>query len=143
MDWRRLAGQAGRFLLVSGTGWLMDFALFLALTKLAGVPVAFANMASSVPALSFVFFVSTRRIFRTSVKRVPLWGKYAIWFGYQMALVFCVSWAAQWLFNVFSASALGQMPLLAPHLELASKLCVTPFTMTANFFAMKVLSERI
>lgn len=140
---RRLLSQILRFVGISGVGWLLDFSIFWALTSLGGLSVASANMLSSVPAITLVFCVSTYKIFQKNRTRLPLFGKYLLYFGYQMALVFCVSWLGQWLFGLLSGTALADAAVVGTHLELVCKILITPITMAANFCVMKVLSEKL
>lgn len=140
---KRLLGQALRFLAVSGTGWVIDFGCFYLLTAYGQLIVAYANMLSSIPAITLVFLVSTRKIFANKKEGLPLWGKYIVYFLYQMALVVCVSWVGEWLFRVLSGTPLMTVDLIAGHLKIICKILITPITMTANFFAMKVLCEKL
>lgn len=140
---KKLLGQVLGFLAVSGTGWLLDFGVYLLLTNLLGFNVAYANMLSCIPALTFVFIVSTRKVFDSGRSRLPQAAKYAIYFLYQMVLVFCVSLLGQWLFGWVSRTGLMRFALVANHLKLLCKLAITPITMTANFFVMKLLAEKL
>ena len=97
-----LLKQAVRFLAVSGSGWLIDFSVFVFLTEWLHLIVAYANMLSSIPAITLVFIVSTRKIFSAQNRKIPLWGKYAIYFLYQMILVSCVSWIGEGFFYLLS-----------------------------------------
>ena len=49
--------------MVSGVGWVIDFGIYTLLTGPMSFPVALSNYISSVPAITFVFFVSTRKMF--------------------------------------------------------------------------------
>ena len=138
-----LLRQALRFLAVSGTGWVIDFGCYYLLTTYGRLIVAYANMLSSIPAITLVFFVSTRKIFANKKEGLPLWGKYLVYFLYQMVLVFCVSWVGEWLFRLLGKTARMSVPLLAEHLKIVCKILITPITMTANFFVMKVLCEKL
>lgn len=138
-----LLGQALRFFGVSGSGWLIDFCVFWVLTQFGGLKVAYANMLSSIPAITLVFFVSTRHIFAGRKEGLPLWKKYVIYFLYQMLLVFCVSWIGEGLYQLLSRTSLVQFPLLSEHLKLVCKILITPITMSINFVVMKLLCERL
>lgn len=138
-----LLRQALRFLAVSGTGWVIDFSCFYLLTAYGRLTVAYANMLSSIPAVTLVFLVSTRKIFANKKEGLPLWGKYIVYFVYQMVLVFCISWVGEWLFRLLSRTALMTVPLIAEHLKIVCKILITPVTMTVNFFVMKVLCEKL
>ncbi len=114
-----------RFGLVSGIGWLVDFALFALLTR-AGTPVALANFVGASTAVTYVFFASLRPIFRYG-------GRYAgrkllLYWTYQALAVTAASWL------IHAVSALGVAPLL-------SKVLVTPLTFVANFLFMRWLAR--
>ena len=130
-------------MLISGTGWLLDFGVYSYLSIRVGFPVSYSNMLSAIPALTFVFFISVRKIFAESTKRIPLWYKYLIYFAYQMVLVFCVSLLGQWLFNVASNSSLIKFAFISEYLKILCKLVITPITILCNFVVMKTLSEKI
>ena len=138
-----LLRQAVRFLAVSGTGWVIDFGGFYLLTTYGHLMVAYANMLSAIPAVTLVFMVSTRKIFANKKGGLPLWGKYFVYFLYQMALVFSVSWVGEGLFRLLSGTALMNVSLIAEHLKIVCKILITPITMTMNFFVMKILCERV
>lgn len=140
---RNLIRQAVRFVGISGCGWLIDFSIYIILTETFRFPVAYANMISAIPAVTLVFLVSTRKIFANKKGGLPLWGKYIVYFLYQMALVFCVSWVGEGLFRLLSKTAMMNISLIAEHLKILCKILITPITMTANFFVMKVLCEKL
>lgn len=138
-----LLRQAIRFLAVSGSGWVIDFGCYYLLVRYGHLIVAYANMLSSIPAITLVFIVSTHKIFDRNKEGLPLWGKYAIYFLYQMVLVFCISWVGEWLFWLLSQTVLMSVPLIAANLKIICKILITPLTMTINFFVMKILCERL
>ena len=140
---KKLLIQIAKFLAVSGTGWVIDFGVFLMLTSFLQFNVAYANMISCIPSLTFVFLVSTHKVFARSRTNVPLYAKYIIYFAYQMVMVFCVSWLGQWLYDAVAATQLMNIALIAANLKLLCKICITPITMTINFCVMKVLSEKL
>lgn len=47
--------QGTYFTVISGIGWCIDFGVFSLLGIYVGIPVAYANMLSSLPAITFVF----------------------------------------------------------------------------------------
>lgn len=72
MNIRKLLIQICKFLLVSGTGWLIDFSIYLLLTIKLNFAVGYSNFISGIPALTFVFLVSTRKIFEYNVNGFSL-----------------------------------------------------------------------
>lgn len=127
-----------RFIGVSGIGWIIDFIIYTLLTEVAHLPVALSNYLSTVPAITFVFFVSSRKLFVCRPDGLSKGAKYALYVVYQLLLVTCVSFLAQWL--------AGGLPLLLPGLrpiaKLMAKILITPITMVCNFFALKYLAEK-
>lgn len=140
---KKLLKQIYSFLAVSGTGWLIDICIYTILTNKFCINVAYGNMISGIPALTFVFLLSTRKIFTVKEKGMPLKNKYIIYLCYQLFLILIVSWFGQILFdravkiNWISESVLFQ------YLKLIIKIIITPITMTVNFIVMKMLSERL
>lgn len=136
---KKLLEQFVRFVGISGLGWLIDFSLYTLLTAKLGVSVFFANILSSLPAITLVFFVSTRKIFRNS-PRVPLWVKYALYVGYQLVLLLAVSTLAQGIaagcIRLFGAG-------IAPLAPIMAKILITPCTMVCNFGVMKIMTEKM
>lgn len=126
-----LFGKFCRFLLVSGVGWVMDFGIYTGLTVGLDVPVAGANYLSSLPAITFVFFVSTRKILISNGRNGQ---KYLAYVVYQFLLVTAVSFLAQWLAAI--------LPLPADWGKLGAKVIITPITMVANFFVLKWIAQQ-
>jgi len=80
----RLVLQFVEFIGISGLGWLIDFGCYSFMSYLTDWNVGICNAISAIPAITFVFFVSTIRTFKQRKSAVPLWGKYAIYVGYQI-----------------------------------------------------------
>ena len=127
-----------RFVGISSIGWIIDFVIYTLLTEVAHLPVALSNYISTVPAITLVFFVSTRKLFICRPDGLSLRAKYVLYVVYQLLLVTGVSFLAQWL--------AGALPLLLPFLssftKLAAKILITPVTMVCNFFVLKYLAEK-
>lgn len=107
-----------RFGLVAGTGWLIDFCLFVTLGWL-GMPVWAANMLSASVAVLFVFFASVRHVFE--YEGGYLLGKLIAYILYQVVAIALASVLIDAL-----ARWLGVAPVIA-------KIIVTPATFYANF----------
>lgn len=140
---KRLMVQLFHFLVVSGIGWLMDFGLYTLIAKFTEIPVEYGNMISGIPALTFVFLVSTRKIFEKSAGKMPLWGKYIIYFVYQMVLLSLVSHLCGMLFGIYQRVLPREWDIAEIYLKIFSKICITPVTMICNFCVMKKLSEKL
>ena len=134
--------QGAAFVLVSGAGWLIDFGVYTYLTLFGKISVLYANIFSAIPAVTFVFFVSTKNIFAAKCKE-GLWGKYFFYLLYQLFLVLLVSWLAQVLYDCLLASWLGTRIVFDGQLQIMVKLAITPVTICANFCVMQILTERL
>ena len=135
---KKLIIQFFKFLLISGTGWLIDTTIYTILTVILKYNVIFSNILSSIPAITFVFFVSTRKIFLTHIGKFSLKQKYLIYILYQIILIVTVSIIGQMLYNI-SENLLSNKELL----KIIIKLTITPITMITNFFVMKFLAEKL
>jgi putative flippase GtrA len=120
-----VAARVGAFALVSGVGLMLDVGIFLALTEL-GWRAGFANLLSAFCAVTFVYFVSTRRIF--SYQGRFLFALFAVYLAYQAAAVALASWA------VDSLVLAGLVPIVA-------KGVILPATFTANYLFMHWLTR--
>ena len=135
---KKLIIQFLKFLLISGTGWLIDTTIYTVLTLIFKYNVVFSNILSSVPAITFVFFVSTKKVFLTHMGKFSLKQKYFIYILYQMILIITVSVIGQILYNM-TENLLNNKDLL----KIIIKLVITPITMITNFFVMKFLAEKL
>lgn len=131
-----------KFISVSGIGFLIDFAVYYYLTTHIGFPIAYGNMVSAIPAITWVFIFSTRKIFQTNNSKCSLWTKYVIYVVYQFVLLIVVSYLAQLIYN-FLLPYISDVWIIGDYLNLLCKCIITPITMTCNFFMMKFLAERI
>lgn len=135
----KILKQVVKFLLISGTGWFIDVSMYSILTLLLGISIFFSNTISSILAITFVFYISTKKIFIQYKEGVTLKIKYIIYFIYQLVLVILVSIIAQKLYFI-----VGNYYLIeADQLKIIIKIFVTPFTMILNFFVLKILSEKL
>lgn len=128
-----------RFLLVSGLGWVLDFGIFTLLTQWGGLLVLWANYLSSLPAVTFVFFVSTRKTFVCRPDGLSLRVKYLLYVLYQAVLISLVSLVGEGLSHLLAHAS---WDLLAVHAKLAAKVLITPITMLCNFFVLRQITEK-
>lgn len=142
MKIKKLVIQIVKFLLVSGTGWLIDFSIYLLLTLKFNFAVGYSNFISGLPALTFVFLISTRKIFKNNIEGLSLRRKYVIYFLYQMILIVIVSSFGQFLYAIINGSSLYHFIIIKENLKIIIKLIITPITMILNFCAMKILAEK-
>ena len=139
----KILKQFLNFIVISGVGFLMDFFVYYILTEYIGFPISYANMVSAVPAVTYVFFLSTRKIFRTSTNsKLKLKYKYLFYLMYQIVLVSIISLFAQKIYDSFYNYSF-EFELIKNNLKILIKCFITPITMTCNFIFMKILSEKI
>ena len=117
---RRHGRRVFRFGIVSGLGLCLDLLTFLGLVGYGFSPFQ-ANLVSSVAGVTFVYFVSVRRVFSYE-GRFHL-AMFAAYLTYQMCGIFAGSWL------VGLRSALGLLPI-------AAKMAILPITFCANYLFM-------
>ena len=131
-----------KFALTSGIGWIIDFTIYSILVYLFDVNVSTANFISALPAITFVFIVSTRKTFEKNNSRIPLKFKYLIYVVYQFVLVSLVSIFAGFL-NSLPVEDYISISLILDFKELIIKCIITCITLVCNFFTMRILTEKI
>ncbi|MFW2487156.1 GtrA family protein [Clostridium chromiireducens] len=134
--------QISKFLIISGTGWLIDFLIYLLLAIKLNFDVGYSNFISGIPALTFVFMVSTRKIFECNTDGLSLKRKYIIYFLYQMILIIIISLFGQILYSIINISSFNKIIIIKEYSKIITKLIITPITMVLNFCVMKILSEK-
>ena len=127
-----------KFLFVSGTGWIIDFGLYSILTGIFGLQILYSNVLSSIPAITFVFIVSTKKIFVENKNGFSIKQKYLVYFVYQMILILSVSLLGQFLYTIAIKNKINFSLL-----KIIIKIMITPVTMVLNFFVIKYLAERL
>lgn len=134
--------QFFQFISVSGVGFLMDFSIYTVLTSKMNVSVSYANMLSAIPAITWVFIFSTRKIFMTNGNKFGLIHKYVVYLCYQVILLIAVSYLAQWIYDILYPN-IHALWIIGKYLNLFCKCLITPITMICNFMVMKFLAERM
>jgi dolichol-phosphate mannosyltransferase len=120
-----LIAKVMRFAAVSGVGLGLDICVFFVLTQI-GVRAGLANVVSASLAVTYVYFVATRRVFAYEGRfLLPLFAAYV---AYQLVAVPAASWAID---------ALVVMSLT----PLAAKVLILPVTFSANFLMMAFLTR--
>ena len=140
--YNKLFHQFKTFLLTSGIGWVIDFSIYSTITTFLGTNVLYANIISSIPAVTFVFFVSIKKTFSNNSTKVSLKLKYIIYIVYQLILLFIISSLGQWLFDILITTP-WIATLLGKYIKIFIKIIITPITMTINFLVMKGLIEKL
>ena len=130
-----------RFLGISGVGWLIDFSIYCFLVFVFHISVFQANISSAIPAVSFVFFISTRKVFVKRHSSIPLWLKYLIYVCYTIALLLFVSIIGQWGYETIMNYEL--FAIFRSYAAILVKSGITGITIICNFFMMKFLAETI
>jgi putative flippase GtrA len=120
MDLLRIVKFAG----VSGAGLCLDYAVYTLLCT-GGLDAGVANLASAACGVTFVFVVSSRKVFASSGQF--LLGLFAIYAIYQVAAISLASYAVH-----------GATALLGGRF-LIGKTLVLPFSFTANYLFMSWL----
>lgn len=138
---KKILRQFIKFLFLSGIGWLIDFTLYLIFSNIFDFRIIYSNILSSIPAVTFVFFVSTRRVFVKNKKGFTLKEKYFIYFLYQVILIITISLLGQYLYLLILKNIAVKIELKI--LKLIIKILITPITMLINFIVMKFLIEKL
>jgi len=141
LNLKKIFKQFINFLFLSGIGWIIDFILYLFFSNVFNLKIIYSNILSSIPAVTFVFFVSTRKIFSKNNSRISLKEKYLIYFLYQLILIVLISSLAQYLYllSLKNISMNVELKLL----KIIIKILITPITMLINFIVMKFLIEKL
>lgn len=136
---KNILRQSREFIFISGIGFLLDFSIYYVLTNLIKIQISYANMISAIPAITYVFFISTRKIFESKKSKIKIKYKYTIYFLYQFFLVSLVSILAQKLYDFMIFIDFNYNF----NYKIIIKCAITPITMCCNFIVMKILSEKI
>ena len=138
---KTLLRQIFEFIGISGLGWLIDFAGYTVFTAI-GVQAGIANFCSALPALTFVFFLATKKTFIEKERGIPLGWKYVLYVLYQFVLLTGVSFLNQALFDLLRG-VFAEGTLLNRYCALLTKIMITPITMFCNFIVLKRMAERL
>ena len=138
---KKILKQFINFLFLSGIGWLIDFTLYLLFSNVFNLKIIHSNILSSIPAVTFVFFVSTQKVFSKNNSKISLKEKYLIYFLYQLILIVLISLLAQYLYllSLKNISMNVELKLL----KIIIKILITPITMLINFIVMKFLIGKL
>jgi putative flippase GtrA len=133
----RLIGQPGlRFIVTSGLGWSIDFALFSALSFLFPQTPFVANLVSASAAATFVFAISYARIFQRGGD--DFFVRLSRYLLFQLFSILISS-----MLIAITAAALAKLNLLEDGwLAMIAKIIVTPLSLLANFFVARHIIER-
>lgn len=128
-----------KFIGFSGIGWLIDTTIYMILTSIFKLNIDISNIFSSLVGVTFVFIMSTRKIF-VSKSKINIKTKYLIYVIYQVILIITVSKLMLLLKSVITPL---NIELINKYINIIVKIIITPFTMVINFIVMKLLIEKI
>lgn len=128
-----------KFIGFSGIGWLIDTTIYMILTSIFKLNIDISNIFSSLVGVTFVFIMSTRKIF-VSKSKINIKIKYLIYIIYQVILIITVSKLMLLLKSVITPL---NIELINKYINIIVKIIITPFTMVINFIVMKLLIEKI
>lgn len=128
-----------KFIGFSGIGWLIDTTIYMILTSIFKLNIDISNIFSSLVGVTFVFIMSTRKIF-VSKSKINIKTKYLIYVIYQVILIVTVSKLMLLLKSVITPL---NIELINKYINIIVKIIITPFTMVINFIVMKLLIEKI
>ena len=133
--------QALLFVALSGTGWLLDTAVFMLLSGPGGWPVVAANMVSGSCGTLFVFTASSRGVFRRNDGSMPQ--KVGALLLFNAAVILASSVVLGLIAGRLTDGAARLGWTVAPGMvRLAAKVLVTPVTLALNFVVVRFLLER-
>ena len=138
---KKILKQAFSFFIVSGIGWIFDFTTYCVLTKLLNFNVAISNMISAIPAVTYVFLMSSKNIFKNKKSKLKMSHKYCIYFIYQIILVSLISLFAEVMY--IKLIDLINIKFIYDNFKIVVKIFITPITMLLNFIIMKNLIEKL
>ena len=125
------------FVLISGVGWLLDIASYTALAQLLDVAPAYANFASSMVGVTYVWLVSLNKLFDrreygASIYLPIYWGYQALSILVYSALIALVAESA---INVQLSELLGISYVIL------AKIIITFPNLLTNFVFMFALTK--
>lgn len=126
-----------KFFGVSMIGWMIDFTIYTILSNILNIDIS--NMISSLIGVTFVFIISTRKIFQNNTK-INIKVKYIIYIVYQITLILLVSHILIILKNNL---LLLNINIITKYINIIVKILITPFTMIINYIVTKTLLEKI
>lgn len=128
-----------KFIGFSGIGWLIDTTTYMILTSIFKLNIDISNIFSSLVGVTFVFIMSTRKIF-VSNSKINIKIKYLIYVIYQVILILTISKVMLLLKDIITPL---NIDLINKYINITVKIIITPFTMVINFIVMKLLLEKI
>lgn len=139
---KQIINQAFHFFIITGIGWILDMVIYIVLSKI-GISIVLSNIISASIAATYVYLLSTKKIFINSGK-YSLKIKYVIYIIYQLCLIFISSYVIMLISNKLTGIIeINNYLFLLDYVKIISKVINTPITMITNFIVMKLLIEKI
>lgn len=135
---KKLYRQLTLFLLISGIGWVIDIVSFLTILHITHSSPIIVNFMSSTIAITYVFVVSTRKVFINRNRTLAVI-KFFWYIIYQVIMICLASIGIQMFVDLFNKFKISSNIFIS--LEILGKIFVTPITMLCNFVFMKILIE--
>ena len=136
---KKILVEAIKFVGISGVGWIIDICIYLTLTYIIKCNVFLANVTSSLVGVTFVFIVSTRKLFKNNSK-INLKIKYIIYVIYQILLIITASKIMLIISDTLKETNIN---IILNYINIIVKIIITPFTLLINYIVMKYLIEKI
>lgn len=137
---KKLLIQALSFFGISGIGWLMDMGIYTVVSSVFDISVGIINMFSSLVAVTFVYIVSTKKLFKNNENKFNIRKKYVFYILYQVCMI-CFS--SMMIGLIASNLMKSSIVFIKSFYKVLSKVIFTPVTMIINFFFMKWLLEKV
>jgi putative flippase GtrA len=126
---------------LSGAGWLLDFAILLALVGALGAPAIVANVVSSSIAAFTVFLFSRRMIFKPA--EGGLEARIASYLAYTLCVIAVTAEAMSLIVHALGALGEARGWRVSPTtLAAIAKIAITPPTLILNFLMSRHTAER-
>ena len=132
-EWRTIL----KFVIISGTGWIMDFGIYSSLVAYAVFSPLYSNLISATIAITFVFFISIYKIFLKQ-RRFVL-GGFFIYLIYQALSIFLFSY----LIDMTSDFIMIHYLLASNISSILAKCIMTPVTLATNYLFMRFLIVKL
>ncbi len=140
---KKIFKQFLSFFVVSGIGWCLDFTTYIICTSIFNMQVSISNMISAIPAITWVFIISNKTIFKSQNSKLNIKYKYIIYFLYELILVTLISYFGEGLHFILRTFYFINNTFLINYLKIIVKIIITPITMILNFIVMKNLIEKL
>ena len=125
------------FLLVSGVGWVLDLDSYTVLTQILDVSPGYANFASSMVGVTYVWVVALNRVFNRGGRDKYIF--LPIYWAYQAVSILGYSLLISVV--VVNLVDFGVDQAIMLPVAVLAKLMVTPVNLLTNFLFMTVLAK--